>query len=132
MHEIYFDKEKTKPVTDYEVDADGYAILKIGKFYVFGESKVVAWGEAMVIACDKAKVVARDEAMVIACDKAKVVARDEAMVIAWGEARVEAFNEAEVVANDNSIVSAHDNSKLWATRTAKIINLRVNKCQNPT
>jgi len=97
-HEIYYDKEKTKPVTDYEVDADGYAILKIGKFYVFGESKVVAWGEA------------------------RVVARDEAMVVAWGEARVKAFNEAEVVANDNSKLWATRTAKIINLRVNKCQN----------
>ena len=115
-HEIYYDKEKTKPVTDYEVNVDGYALLKTGKFYVFGESKVIASGEAVVVA--------QDEAVVKACDKA--------FVVAWQKARVKAFDNADVVARDEAVVLLYDNTALWADRTAKIIDKRANTCQNPS
>jgi len=49
-HEIYYDKQKTQPA-EFEVK-DGYAILKGHKtYYVFGESKVVAYDKSVVRNC---------------------------------------------------------------------------------
>lgn len=63
--EIYLDKEKTKPFTDYKLDGHRYAILKDGEFFVFGDSKIKALGKAIIHAYGKAIVLTYDKAKVI-------------------------------------------------------------------
>ena len=75
MQEIYYDIRKTKPVTGYEIDLDGYAILEAGIFYVYGNSKVIAFGNSKVIAFGNSEVIANDDSEVIAFGNLKVERR---------------------------------------------------------
>jgi len=70
--EIYYDKEKTRPVTDLEVDEYGYAIIRDGCWYVFGVSKVKVYGEARVYAYNNATVWAYNHSFVWAFQDARV------------------------------------------------------------
>lgn len=49
-YEIYYDREKTKPVRDYKVDDNGYAIIQTGTWYVCGKTRVLAFGDSKVYA----------------------------------------------------------------------------------
>ena len=85
-HEIYYDKEKTKPA-EFEVDENGYAILEGDKvYYVFGESKVSA----------------RDKSVVWAFDYSQVEVFGESKVKAYSGSKVEVFVESKVKAYSGS------------------------------
>jgi hypothetical protein len=77
---IFYDKEKTQPVTDFEVDEDGQAIIREGTWYVFGRSIVEAHGASYVYAFDNATVHAFDYATVHAFDYAMGYAVESAEV----------------------------------------------------
>ena len=83
---------------------------------------VEAWGNAMVVARDRATVVALDRAtvkawgsaMVRAGDRATVRAWDGAMVEAWGSATVEVWDGATVEAWGSATVRAGDRATVRA------------------
>lgn len=110
INEIYYDLGKTEPVKDYEVNANGEAILNKGTFYVFGETKVVANDTATVVARDRVRVTARDNSTCVAFDRSTCVANDTATVVAFDRSTVVAFDKSKVVAHDNSRGTAYQHS----------------------
>jgi hypothetical protein len=69
---IFCDKGKTQPVTDFEVDEDGRAIIRDGRWYVFGGSRVKGYEQAMIYAFDKVDVRACENTAVNAFENAVV------------------------------------------------------------
>jgi len=102
-HEIYYDKEKTKPVTDYKVDEYGYAIIDTGVFYVFGKTYVCAFGDSTIFAYDNSRVSAYRNSGVLAYDK------------------------SEVWANEISWVHAYDNAAVWPMTIQKLIRITIHR-----
>ena len=80
-HEIYYDFEKTKPVTDLRFDLDGYAIIKTGIWYVYGQESVFALGDAAVYAYDNAQLIAIGNSQVYMYDNSWVQAYQNAKII---------------------------------------------------
>jgi hypothetical protein len=80
---IFYDKEKTQPVTDFEVAGGGVAIICEGTWYVFGSSVVEVHGESYVYAYGRSWVYAFDNATVHAFDNATVHAFDKAKDWGW-------------------------------------------------
>jgi hypothetical protein len=118
MHEIYYDKEKTRPVTNYKVDADGYAIIRTGIWYVYGKTKVRARDFSWVEAYGNAEVEAYADSLVTAHDNSKVRCYEEAMVNATDHATVWIYG--------NKNVHTYGNLRLMAPSNAKIIDKREN------
>jgi hypothetical protein len=79
-HEIYLDKERTKPFTDYEVDESGYAILKNGTFFIFGNSKVRVKSNGIAWTFDKVEVIAYQDSRVIPHGQSEVYFRENAII----------------------------------------------------
>ena len=95
-HEIYLDRKKTQPA-QFKVSYS-WAELKGDKsYYIFGESKVKAYGETEVFAFDKS------------------------VVWAYGGSKVEAYDKSEVWAFDKSKVEIFDKSKIKDLRNHKKI-----------
>lgn len=74
--EIFYDKEKTRPVTDLEVDEDEVILRgswKRAEFFVFGDSKVqVIDDHACVYARDNSRLYLKNNARVYGHDKSAV------------------------------------------------------------
>jgi hypothetical protein len=119
-HEIYFDKEKTKPVTDYEVNEDGYAILNTGTFYIFGFTEVLALNEARVFAYDCSTVHAHDNSNIFAHDQSNVYAYDKSCIVATHESFVKAYGNSCVNAEGHSNVVPLGNSKVYGYQNSII------------
>ena len=64
MHKIYYDKEKTLPVTDYEVCRHAIPIIRTGIWYVYGETRVWARDDASVWAYENSLVNAHENSKV--------------------------------------------------------------------
>jgi hypothetical protein len=117
-HEIYYDIERTKPVTDYEVNEDGDAIIRDGIVHVFGLTHVHARGNSRVFCYEYTKVYGHDntnilahhESHVIAYGTSCIVATHRSFVKAYGNSCVTAAEHATVVPLGNSMVYAYGNS----------------------
>jgi len=121
-HEIYYDIEKTKPVTDYKVDGDGYAILNTGTFYIFGETKVKSYKQTNVSAYDDSTVVAYDDSTVVANDNSTVRAYADSQVLAYDNSTVWTYvglGISQIYLHDNSWGQTHENAKI-IDRTVKV------------
>ena len=120
MHEIYYDKEKTKPVTDYEVNEDGYAILNTGTFYIFGFTEVLALDKARVFSHDSSTVLAYDNSNVYAHEKSNVYAYDKSDIVATQRSIVKAYGNSCVTAGEHATVVPLGNSKVYGYQNSII------------
>lgn len=114
MHKIYYDKEKTLPVTDYEVCRHAIPIIRTGIWYVYGKTRVWARDDASVWAYENSLVNAHDNSKVYAYGNSWVWAAGNSRVLAHNNSNVHAHDNSTVVANGNSWVVAYDNS--WVCR----------------
>ena len=80
-HEIYFDREKTQPVTDLRFDLDGYAIIKTGIWHVYGQESVLALGDATVYAYDNTHIIGLGNSQVYMHDNSWVKVYENAKII---------------------------------------------------
>jgi len=80
-HEIYYDKQKTQPVTDLRFDLDGYAIIKTGIWYVYGQESVLALGDATVYAYDNTQLIGLGNSQVYMHDNSWVKVYENAKII---------------------------------------------------
>ena len=80
-HEIYFDREKTQPVTDLRFDLDGYAIIKTGIWYVYGQESVLALGDSTVYAFDNTQLIGLGNPQVYMHDNSWVKVYENAKII---------------------------------------------------
>jgi len=121
-YEIYYDKEKTRPVTDYEVDPNGYAILNAGTFYIFKETRVKTYKKTLVFAYDDSTVVAYDDSTVVANDNSTVRAYADSQVLAYDNSTVWTYvglGISQIYLHDNSWGQTHENAKI-IDRTVKV------------
>ena len=111
--EIYYDFERTSPVTDYDVCSAGMPIATsvLVRWFVFGDTSVVARDTAIVWAYEKASVYASDNVCVRASDSSRV--------LAWERVKVYAYDNAKVDARDTAYVIAHDDATVWLSNYAK-------------
>jgi hypothetical protein len=108
-----------------------YLNVYFGYGYLFASdnSKVTAYDNSVVFACDNSKVFASDNSKVTAYDNSVVFACDNSEVFASDNSKVSAYDNSVVFACDNSEVFAYDNSKVFASGNSKVIarkNLEVN------
>lgn len=119
-HEIYYDKEKTRPVKNYEVDEDGYAIMRTGLWYVYGKTKVRAYhaiiNTTWVYAYESAEVEAYGDTLVDAHDNVKVRSYEGARVLATDHATVWTYS--------NKNVHTYGNLRRMTPSNVKIIDKR--------
>ena len=123
-HEIYYDKEKTKPVKNYKVDEDGYAIIRNGIWYVYGKTKVKAYGYSKVYAYGNSTVHAHNDSRVYAFYDSEVMAYDNSTVRAVDKSRVWAYDNSEVFARCNSWVCRGVEWPMTIFQNSKIIDRR--------
>lgn len=116
--EIYYDFEKTRPVTDYKVYND-LPIIRYGHWFVFGNTSVIAKNTAIVCAYEKASVYAHD--------KAWVKISGSSRVLAWDSVKVDAHDNTKVCAREYAEVIASDNATVWVSNYAKAV-----VCDNAT
>lgn len=114
-HEIYYDVQLSKPVTDYDINVDGAPILNKGIFYVFGKSQVVAQDNAIIYAYEDCTVRAHNST---------VYAFEDSTVRAFDNSKVNAYFDSLVFASGNSIVNLYESSTVWAYGDSKIIDKR--------
>ncbi len=111
-HEIYYDIEKTRPVTDYEVGKYGYAILNTGKFYVFGKTRCRAYQDSTIYAFDNSTVDASDNSTVYARDNSTVCAGDNSTVYNYDDSTVSVYTAWDYDDLADTWTSTYDNTKI--------------------
>lgn len=111
-HEIYYDKERTRPLTNYQIDKYGYAILNTGRFYVFGETRCMAYGDSILYAFDNSTVDASDNSTVYASDNSTVYAGDNSTVYNYDDSTVMVYTAWDYDDLEDTFTSTYDNTKI--------------------
>lgn len=129
--EIFYDKEKTRPVTDFEVD-EGEIILRgswgHAEFFVFGDSRVkVIEDNAGVFACDSSRVYLKGNAARVCCENSSTVYRYGYPVHSddseWNRTlRIDIKPSLRVWLFDNSSFCSYSYAKAWL-RDCSEVNL---------
>jgi len=119
-HEIYYDKEKTKPVKNYKVDKYGYAIIRDGIVHVFGFTHVHAHGNSRVFCYEYTKVYGHDNTNIFAHNKSKVIAYGTSCIVATHRSIVKAYGNSCVTAGEHATVVPLGNSKVYGYQNSII------------
>lgn len=115
--EIFYDKGKTRPATDFEVDGDGQIILRASwrspDFFVFGDSRVLGFGIAGAIAYDSSRIYQKGLA-------ARAYGYDNSTVYRHGNSEIYSYCSEW----DRNLVVWAPSTKIWLFDNSSFCNYR--------